>query len=175
MSDKDDYSRLPAYKAWKPLMFGMRLVGLHYIRREQRWSSPCVLYSWFVVACTWVFVVINVSALMNVMSVGPVLFCTLTAILSFSHHAINATCLAKASHNPKALRQFFTCLSQLHKYGGLLTPQAWLIKVIKIASALGLACYAVAFFYALRNVCNVHARCNVYDKRHAQLQNGAPF
>jgi hypothetical protein len=130
-------------------MLGMRLVGLHYVRQEGHWCSMPMVYSWFVVVCTWLIVLVNVSALTNVTSVGPVLFFTLTAILSFCHHAINATCLVKASHDPKALGKFFVRLSQMDKYGGLLTPQSWLKRLVLLASVLALVCFSVALPFTL--------------------------
>ena len=122
---KDDYKNTPLYKAYSPLMFSLKLTGLHYLRQIGNEDRSCCglpsasqVYTWTVTIVNWILVVRCLATLRLVEEFGPEMLGSISCLTWFLLSALNATAFLKASHFPKNIRKFFRGFTKLNRYGG---------------------------------------------------------
>jgi hypothetical protein len=166
IDDVADYSTLPLYEALKPLMFSMKLFGLHHIRLKpqsknnhkqdlfRRCCCNCSgfqVYSWILAAVSWMYLFLF-SAVIGMAGDRTMMLAIQAWILE---GCLNVTCLVIASHHPKAMRKMFVSFARLRRYGGMLTNLSRVRFVINIfiaslwiVTTFGIAVYFYVSFEA---------------------------
>ena len=120
-----DYTKNLLYKAYRPLMFSLQLMGWHHHRRVLKDSdSNCGMptasqvYSWIVTIICWLLLARSAVVLRNVTEVGPIMLSSLSFLIWLLLCALNATAFLKASHQPENEHKFFRGFAKLNRFGG---------------------------------------------------------
>ena len=141
------YTESAMFRAFLPIFYSMKLVGLYHnkdvLRQSKSITSFGQLYSLTVICAMWAAVLTNLYPLKDTTGINPNLFGHLATESFYIQCSMNATCLFAAFFKQNALRKFFICLSNLDKYGGVLTEAYWFQKLCRIF------CYAVWFLFVL--------------------------
>ena len=120
-----DYAQTPLYQAFGPLMFSLKLAGLHHIRSTnnkkqvtQRWTVSQI-YCWIVTVLCWAMWARSVVTIRVLSGFGSHTVSNLNSVVFSTLSALSATNFLIASHNPKQLQKFFLSMWKLKKYGGM--------------------------------------------------------
>ena len=119
-----DYEQTPLYRAFSPLMFSLKLVGMYHTRNKNNDGKFCAtptfsqIYSWFLTMITWTLTVRVAVTLRLTNGPGVMMLDALSFLAWYSLCALNATCFLKASHNPESIKEYFLGFIKLKKFGG---------------------------------------------------------
>ena len=120
-----DYTKTLLYKAYRPLMFSLQLMGWHHHRRVLKDSdnncgmpTASQVYSWIVTIICWLLLARSAVVLRNVTEVGPIMLSSLSFLIWLLLCALNATAFLKASHQPENEHKFFRGFAKLNRFGG---------------------------------------------------------
>ena len=143
-SDKDDknyhYTQTLIYKAFAPFLNSLKVAGLYYVKdgtsRNECFTKFQKIYSFIVTITIFVAFVLHLVAFKDATGINPNSFSIFTVAIFYCQCAANVFCFLIASHNPLAFNKFFTCLSNLDKYGGMYTPLKQIKKLITFLCVL---------------------------------------
>ena len=120
-----DYTKTLLYKAYRPLMFSLQLMGWHHHRRVLKDSdnncgipTASQVYSWIVTIICWLLLARSAAVFRNVTEVGPIMLGCLSSAIWLLLCTLNATAFLKASHQPENEQKFFRGFAKLSRFGG---------------------------------------------------------
>ena len=139
-----DYTKTLLYKAYRPLLFNLQLMGWHHHRRMLKDSdSNCnglptasQVYSWIVTIICWLLLARSAILFRKITEFGPIMLGSLTFLIWLLLCALNATAFLKASHHPKNEHKFFRGFTKLNRFGGAFVCPIKTRKYIVIGTIL---------------------------------------
>ncbi len=152
-SDKDNknyhYTQTPIYRAFAPFLNSLKVAGLYYVKdgtsRSECFTKFQQIYSFIVTLIIFVSFLLHLVAFKDATGINPNSFSIFTVAIFYCQCAANAFCFLIASHNRRAFKKFFLCLSNLDKYGGMYTP---LKQIKKLITFLCVLCWTIFFCYS---------------------------
>ena len=108
MEEADRYSNNSLYKNLRPIMWSLKLCGLHHVRRfTSEKPSVWMFYSIFIVMITWLNLIRMMTIFNQNDSFGPALFLKLINVSWVLLCAMNASCCLYSCRSKESLPQFF--------------------------------------------------------------------
>ena len=158
---KQNVSQCYVYKALKPMLFSLRVIGLHYVDEQTSFTLIFYLtriYSSTLVTAMLVVFLVNLVPLKDIKISDLNTFTALTAVPTTLLNTLNVVCLIVASHNRKAMKKLFASFTALHNNGGLFIRYKWL-KKITIASCV--TCWS---FIIIATILLAYNSLKIHDK-----------
>ena len=104
------YDKLSTYVAFKPMMFSLKIIGLHFVHinsnKATNSSYLLISYCCLIMIITWISAGLNASAFLYINSVNPALFGTLTSFCLSRNMQLMQVVFSKLHTAAKHCRSF---------------------------------------------------------------------
>ena len=141
MDNSSDYLIGPFYKAFLPILFGLKLWGLRYSKRKSsevggKWYKVSQCYCYTVTLVAWLVAIRSFASLRLLKNIDSIMIFNLCISSFFVLTAINATMFLKASYDSKCLRKFFLGFVKLYNFGGVFITSGKVKQINLIATLI---------------------------------------
>ena len=123
-SIENDFTKLPLYKAFLPMIFSFKLMGLFHIKKtktsEESMSnipSASQIYALVVTTGPWLLVVRFLFTFRLIYEIGPKTIFALVQLIWLTQCGCNAISFFQLSHQSNKFQKYITGFNNLEKYG----------------------------------------------------------